>query len=186
MELLTSQRRRVYLKAIDADVQEVAHSLSRLCRFTGHTEVTYSVAQHSLLVASLVAQTDPDLAVVGLLHDAHEAYLGDISRPVKELFRETFGQGFDALESRMQHQTICSLLGCEVPIELPAVVQAADNIVLAHEKWRFFGIEPSSELRSLKSPINPWSLAWSKSMFLKNFEIWRERSWLTAWNKALA
>lgn len=186
MEMVTSERRMVRLTAINADVREVAHALSRLCRFTGHTEVTYSVAQHSLLVASLVAQTDPDLAIVGLLHDAHEAYLGDISRPVKELYRETFGTGFDAIESRIQHQTLCSLLGCDVPIELPPVVKEADNILLAHELWRFFGIESSTELRALKAPINPWSLAWSKSVFLKNFEIWRERSWLNAWKKALA
>lgn len=184
--MLTFQRREVQLGKIEADIRDVAHSLSRLCRFNGHTEVTYSVAQHSLLVASVVAQTHPDLAIVGLLHDAHEAYLGDISRPVKELMRETIGQGFDVIESRMSHQTMSSLLGCDVPTELPAVVKAADELLLAHELWRFFGIEPSTTLKPLSAPINPWSLSWSKSMFLKQFETWRERSWLTAWKKALA
>lgn len=185
MELLTSERRTVRLDSIQADVREVAHSLSRLCRFTGHTDVTYSVAQHSLLVASLVSQTDPDLAVVALLHDAHEAYLGDISRPVKDLYRQRFGPAFDAIESQMQHQTLCSLLGREVPVELPVIVKQADNMLLAHEQWRFFGVEPAKQLRPLKAPINPWSLAWAKSLFLKNFEIWIERPWLPAWTKAL-
>lgn len=59
---------------------DIAHALSRLCRFNGHTRAHYSVAQHSLIVASLVPV---EHQLVALLHDAPEAYIGDMTRPLK-------------------------------------------------------------------------------------------------------
>lgn len=64
----------------DVDVRDVAHALSNVCRFAGHTRWHYSVAQHSLL-ASLYAP--PGSGLPALLHDAAEAYMGDIARPWK-------------------------------------------------------------------------------------------------------
>jgi hypothetical protein len=171
----------VSLDAITAEIGEVAHSLSRICRFNGHTEATYSVAQHSLLVAQVVAETHPDLAVVALLHDAHEAFLGDLSRPIKQLLRSLCGASFDTLEQSMQHQVISSLLGCDVPTALPDVILAADELLLTHELWRFFGVVPPAGTQPLKSPLNPWSVTWSRNLYAKQFELWRDRQWLTAW-----
>lgn len=67
------------------DVDDIAIALSRIHRFTGHTD--YSVAAHSLYVADLVHERhhDPALYLGALLHDAHEAYIGDIATPVKVL-----------------------------------------------------------------------------------------------------
>jgi len=59
-------------------IADIAHALSNICRFTGHTRVSYSVAQHSVNVS--FACSDPRY---GLLHDASEAYLADIASPVK-------------------------------------------------------------------------------------------------------
>lgn len=59
---------------------DIVHALSNICRFTGHSKVFYSVAQHSILVSRLVSKT---FIKEALLHDAAEAYLCDIARPVK-------------------------------------------------------------------------------------------------------
>jgi hypothetical protein len=67
------------------DLMDIAHALSLQCRFAGHCRHFYSVGQHSLIVASLAP---PEYILEALLHDAAEAYLGDISRPVKAFMRD--------------------------------------------------------------------------------------------------
>lgn len=65
--------------------EDIAHALSQICRFTGHTKHFYSVGQHSLLCAeyALRKKHGPAIQLMALLHDASEAYIQDISRPVK-------------------------------------------------------------------------------------------------------
>ena len=82
--ILTQTGKRFDLFEPDADMidpRDIAHSLAHLCRFNGHTREFYSVAQHSCLVADLVP-TEHKLAA--LLHDATEAYIGDMVRPLKQ------------------------------------------------------------------------------------------------------
>lgn len=64
---------------------DIAHGLSFVCRFGGHVPAFYSVAEHSMHVAAQVRRTfgDDHLALYGLLHDATEAFLGDVVRPLK-------------------------------------------------------------------------------------------------------
>jgi hypothetical protein len=69
----------------DIDLEDIAHSLSMLCRFNGHTKTFYSVAEHSVMVSRLLAKRgyDRSIQLWGHMHDAVEAYLTDIPAPFK-------------------------------------------------------------------------------------------------------
>lgn len=102
---------------------DIAHALSRLCRFNGHTRAHYSVAQHSLIVASLVPV---EHQLVALLHDATEAYIGDMTRPLKAVMPEY---------QYVEHQiwlAVCDRF--DIQIDLPGCVKQADMVALATER----------------------------------------------------
>lgn len=132
------------------DPRDIAHSLAHLCRFNGHTRGFYSVAQHSCLVADLVPA---EHKLAALLHDATEAYLGDMTRPLKEWM--PYYRGFeDVIWGR-----VCERFG--LGVDLPPTVHQADLIALATERrdlmppdpatWDcLVGIEPAPER------IRPW------------------------------
>lgn len=77
-------------QAASISTLDVAHSLALTNRFTGHTARPYSVAEHSLLVEEIMSREfgpmPPAALLAALVHDAHEAYLGDISTPLKQAF----------------------------------------------------------------------------------------------------
>jgi hypothetical protein len=76
---------------------DIATHLAKQCRYAGACRGHYSVAQHSVLVSLIVDRGDPELALAGLLHDGHEAYTGDIIKPIKQLLGAEIG----ALEARL-------------------------------------------------------------------------------------
>src|SRR3954465_12827051 len=80
----------------DIDIEDVAHSLSQICRFAGHTRTHYSVAQHSVLL-SLLDDLPWHLQKAALLHDASEAYMGDVPRPIKQIL-----SGYKEVEDKIQ------------------------------------------------------------------------------------
>lgn len=116
------------LRPEDVNLFDIAHSLARQCRFAGHTRQHYSVAQHSLLVAE---QLPPGLRLWGLLHDASEAYLTDIPRPLKRLPEFAF---YREAEARAM-LAICERFGLD-PVE-PACVKEADRLLLVTEARDF-------------------------------------------------
>lgn len=88
--MLTITGREHHLSGIDQqlnapDISEIAHALAQINRFTGHCKRPYSVAEHSVLVAGIAASEGASTSaqLAALLHDAHEAYSGDVSSPAK-------------------------------------------------------------------------------------------------------
>lgn len=86
---------------------EIAPALARIPRFNGHTVEAYSVAQHSVLCAEAAEDEtgDLELAAYCLLHDAHEAYVGDITRPVIAALAEQLADGVDPTTARLVGQS---------------------------------------------------------------------------------
>ena len=94
--ILTNSAKPISLVRPRADLvtpEDIVHSLAHICRFNGHCKHHYSVAQHSLLVASIVPDEDQ---LPALLHDAAEAYVGDMVQPLKRLLKETAASTTDA------------------------------------------------------------------------------------------
>lgn len=106
----------------DLDLSAIAHALSLQCRFGGHIREFYSVAQHCIEVSHLCE----NYPLEGLMHDASEAYLGDIVKPLKSLF-PAYAEG----EAKME-QAIASRWGLAWP--WPEEVKRADLVMLSTEK----------------------------------------------------
>lgn len=127
----------------DIDLDDIAHALSSICRFGGHTRHFYSVAQHSVYVAEYVCHRDPENHVrqkTALLHDAVEAYLGDLVRPLK---RRPEMAVYLEVETELE-QVIAKKFGLEWPF--PEIVHIADNAVLQAELdfgRNHFGMPPA-------------------------------------------
>lgn len=159
-------------KPEDINIYDIAHSLSMLTRFNGHCEEFYSVAQHSVLVAELVYKMTGSLvdARWGLLHDATEAYIGDMTRPLKSVMPQ-----FKEIENKIMN-CICDVFF--LPHEQPLVVKQADNILLATERRDLLPV--SNNIWSplpmpLDTIIYPVSSESARRMFMdafNNFSAW--------------
>lgn len=143
-------------------IEEIAHALSHICRFTGHVREFYSVAQHAFYVSLIVP---PDQAMAGLLHDAAEAFIGDVASPLKRLLPD-----YKSLERRVE-TAVFARFG--LPAELSPEVKLADLCLLATEKrdlmpahkdaWEW---ESIANVRPMPQTINPWQPSMAKQMFL--------------------
>lgn len=105
-------------------LEDIAMGLSRVARFNGQTKVRYSVAEHSINVASLVP---PKYRLQALLHDAAEAYICDVPSPLKKLL----GPTYSSIEERIA-SAIGERFGIDL-VNLPACVKQADHIMLITE-----------------------------------------------------
>lgn len=147
----------------EVDIQDIAHALSNQCRYAGHTLDFYSVAQHSVLVSENV---DPKFALWGLLHDASEAYLSDVIRPVKPSLTN-----YRALEDRLM-RVICERFALPGEGVMPAEVQRVDNAILADEMASLMAFPPK-DWRLPQPPLGieilGWEPAFAKARFLARF-----------------
>lgn len=108
----------------DIRIEDIAAATSKICRFTGHCKTFYSVAQHQVLVSTLVP---PEYALAALLHDATEAYINDLSRPLKDIL-----PAYVEYEKKRLWPVVARAF--KLPEIMPPVVKRADDIALVTER----------------------------------------------------
>ena len=153
-------------------IEDIAHALSHVCRFAGHTREFYSVAQHSVLVARHVmcCTTPADITAHGLaalLHDGAEAYIGDVASPLKQLLPD-----YKIIEKRVEAALFAAF---GIPHPLPGIVKHFDLVLLSTEQrdlmpphddeWEILaGVAPTREV------INPWHPEKARVEFLNTWK----------------
>lgn len=155
-------------------IYDIAHALSNMCRFTGHTKEFYSVAEHSLHVMHAVSrhvmlrdsEHASQILLSALMHDAHEAYTGDVATPIKRVL----GKAWYDFERRIERAVArkFSLL------KLDCIVDA-DRAALLCEQEQLLGKQIKDWQVCCKQPLNvrvqcydPWE---AKILFLEAY--WR-------------
>lgn len=148
-------------------IEDIAHSLSQICRFAGACRQFYSVAEHSVRVVEyLRAQSGPRSVLAwGLIHDFPEAYIGDIPGPFKHII-----PGIDELEG-----SILTVIAAKFDLQgpMPDIVKTADRILLSTE-CRDLMLRPPAKWTNmplpLKGVIKPWSPETAKERLLDLYD----------------
>lgn len=134
-----------------------------MCRFNGHCSDFYSVAQHSVMVSHLVPE---HLAFMGLMHDAAEAYVGDVPTPIKQLIPQ-----FKLLELHVW-QLIARRF--DLPMALPDQIKRADLQALATERKQLMPEHPAAwecltGIAPVECEIKPWSPLLAEMAWMNRF-----------------
>jgi len=111
-------------------IEDIAHSLSLMCRANGHVDYFYSIAQHSINCANEAKARGHSARVqlVCLIHDASEAYISDITRPVKVYLPE-----YKEIEKRLQDVIYIRFLGEALSEDESMIMNQIDNEMLVTE-----------------------------------------------------
>lgn len=148
-------------RAEDIDPRDIAHALSMICRYGGHVRRFYSVAEHCVLMSYAVA---PEHALWALLHDATEAYVGDMIRPLKRSM-----PAYCEAEDRLM-AVICERFGLSPT--MPDEVHLADSRILLVERAALLGPSPQpwsdflESLEPLGVPVSAWSPTVAESLYM--------------------
>lgn len=153
----------------EIELTDIAHALSLLCRYGGHAKHFYSVAQHSIGV-SYVIGGGPLQQIWGLMHDAAEAYVGDLTRPMKQALSARAPQVYGAIESAVM-QAIRQRFN--LGPEPTSAVKHADNIMAATEK-RDIMRRSKFSWGQMPAPLAPFRLTYmsaheAKAAFLARY-----------------
>lgn len=151
-------------KAEDINITDIAWALSNLCRFNGHSKHFYSVAEHSIYVSE---NSPKQYALQGLLHDAAEAYIGDIASPIKPFFK------VDLIEKQIM-RCISIHFGLDDLCPLPDIVKQVDRALLADEAMQIMNpcTVPWPQLQEppLNIDIKCYSPAQAFRLFMYHYE----------------
>jgi 5'-nucleotidase len=161
-------------------IEEVAHSLARINRFTGHTRSLspYNVAQHSVLVCRHLPN---EFKYAGLMHDAHEVSVGDIASPIKWALEELGGgAAFYELDRRMS-KAFRKRFKVHTSEESRLAVREQDLRALVTERRDLMGDVQARPWKFSQEPwperIVPWSIQQSEQIFLDEYARWKDRPW---------
>lgn len=148
-------------------IEDIAHGLSNICRFTGHTRRHYSVAQHSVMVSDILP---PHLQLAGLLHDAAEAYIGDVSSPLKRMLPD-----YKLIEMRVEEAIFNRFNVLHEMRVHKAAIKQADLVLLATEKRDLMPLTGESwdmlgGVHPLERVITPWCPNHAKAVFLGRYK----------------
>lgn len=151
-------------------IEDIAASLSKICRFNGHCRVFYSVAQHSVLVARYIKRK---YHLHGLLHDATEAYVQDIISPLKRFL----GEPYKNLE-RQWEAAIAEAFKIVWDPDARAEVTRVDLSMLATEARDLLKADAAIWTKNLPEPYNEriehaWSPETAAYEFLGHFGVYR-------------
>lgn len=150
----------------DIRIEDIAHSLSLQCRFAGHCREFYSVAEHCVRVSREVPR---EVALWGLLHDAAEAYLVDLPRPLKR-FSE-MGRLYKEVEERLL-TVVCERFG--LPLPEPDIVKHFDTVLLMTEKRDLMCAAPKpweDTAEPLVQRISPWIPSYAERIFMTRYSL---------------
>jgi hypothetical protein len=150
----------------DICIEDIAHSLAHQCRFAGHTKTFYSVAQHSVLVSDVVP---PEDAAWGLLHDASEAYLVDLPRPIKK--SGALGAEYKRVEDLVMQAVVERF---NLSPYMPASVKQADDVLVVTEGRDLLGPQ-ARPWRIAAEPLPQRIVGWGPSTAKQSFPMAAER-----------
>lgn len=147
----------------DICIEDVAHALSLICRFNGHTNEFYSVAEHCVRMARSASLPGP--VVWKLMHDAAEAYIGDMVSPLK------YGEGMDMFrhqESRIMEVIADKFQLPELTGDMMVDIKEADHIMrVTEQRDLFIGLSPSPDSPDpLPGIIVPWGARIAEASFM--------------------
>ncbi len=163
-------------------LHDIAYALGNLCRFTGHTKRLYTVAEHCVLVALILREQghDSDTQLLGLLHDSAEAYVGDLSHPLKKAMQsvEPGIYSFDGTSAfRKVERGVVNAILTRFMLHTPegdefgGVVKQADYIAGITEARDLVGDVMWTEM-----PIKPYvhhvdaALLWAQWLYVGNLD----------------
>lgn len=138
-------------------LEDIAWGLANTCRFGGHTSVFYSVAEHALLCRALIIENGhPHLAIDALHHDSHEAYIGDLPTPLKNLLGDEYKEITQKLD-----EAIAEGLGLAFGMFNHRWVKETDELALRMEAYFLKQSKGVGEHWGFWAPITrrpPWNL----------------------------